>query len=124
MTKTAGELSHGDKGWIGVDFDGTLCTYDHFKGHELHNLGQPITPMVERVKRWLAEGRKVKIFTVRADDSDAIPHIQQWLIQNGLPLLDITNVKDRYMDELWDDRVVQVEPNTGRMMCPSPRGYA
>ena len=28
--------------------------------------------------------------------------------------LEITNVKDFYMIELWDDRVVQVVPNSGQ----------
>jgi hypothetical protein len=30
--------------------------------------------------------------------------------------LKITNVKDRFMVELWDDRAVQVEHNTGKVV--------
>jgi len=42
-------------GWIGVDLDGTLAHYEGFKGAQ--HIGEPISPMVERVKRWLAEGK-------------------------------------------------------------------
>ena len=40
------------QGWVGVDLDGTLATYDEWRGIE--HVGEPIAPMVERVKRWLA----------------------------------------------------------------------
>jgi hypothetical protein len=51
------------QGWIGVDLDGTLAHYDGWKGAD--HIGEPIPAMVERVKRWLAEGKTVKIFTAR-----------------------------------------------------------
>ncbi len=50
-------------GWIGVDFDGTLAHYDGWKGAA--HCGEPIAPMVERVKRWLDAGWEVRIFTAR-----------------------------------------------------------
>lgn len=50
-------------GWIGVDLDGTLAMYDGFKGPE--HIGDPVPKMLERVKKWLAEGREVRIFTAR-----------------------------------------------------------
>lgn len=59
-------MAHGS-GWIGVDLDGTLAEYSHWKG-ETH---------IGRV-------------------------------------LPITNIKDYQMIELWDDRAVQVIPNTGQ----------
>jgi hypothetical protein len=37
-----------------------------------------------------------------------------WLESVGLPRLPVTNVKDFSLIELWDDRCVRVEPNTGR----------
>lgn len=117
-------------GWIGVDLDGTLAHYDGWKG--VANIGEPVPAMMARVRRWLAEGREVRIFTARVcvqrlPDSDgsgdeARVHIEAWLEKHGLGGLPITNIKDLAMDELWDDRVVQVEPNTGRATCPSPRG--
>lgn len=117
-------------GWIGVDLDGTLAHYDGWKGTA--NIGEPVPAMLARVKRWLSEGREVRIFTARVceerlPDSDGTGHeargyIEAWLKKHGLGGLAITNVKDLAMDELWDDRVVQVEPNTGRATCPSPRG--
>ena len=35
-------------------------------------------------------------------------------------VLPVTNVKDWHMLELWDDRAVQVEPNTGRRVDGEP----
>lgn len=55
-------MSH--RGWIGVDLDGTLAHYDGWKGPAV--IGEPIPSMVERVKRWLAEGHEVRVFTARA----------------------------------------------------------
>lgn len=49
-------------GWIGVDLDGTLAVYRGWNGGEI---GEPVPAMVERVKRWLAEGQDVRIFTAR-----------------------------------------------------------
>jgi hypothetical protein len=99
------------KPWIGVDLDGTLAHYDRWRGPE--HIGEPVKPMLERVKTWLTEGRVVKIFTARAQSSINIPYIQLWLKQVGLPDLEITNVKDFGMTELWDDRCIQVVKNAG-----------
>jgi hypothetical protein len=109
------------KGWIGVDLDGTLAHYDGWKG-ELH-VGKPVQMMLERVKAWLAAGVEVRIFTARvaegegrhkADVEQIRERIQDWCEAHGLPRLKVTNVKDFQMMELWDDRAVSVEPNTGR----------
>lgn len=101
-------------GWIGVDLDGTLAVYDGWKG-ELH-IGEPVPKMVRRVKRWLAEGRVVKIFTARAHNMtrDARVVIEAWCEQHLGAILPITCVKDHNMVELWDDRCVQVVKNTGK----------
>ena len=99
--------------WIGVDFDGTLSTYDGWKG-ELY-VGYPVPRMMSRIVEWLASGTvKVKIFTARADRADQVLLVQDWLEAHGLPRLEVTNIKDRFMVELWDDRAVAVEKNTGR----------
>jgi hypothetical protein len=103
------------RGWIGVDLDGTLAHYEGWKGIE--HIGEPIPAMMERVRAWLADGRKVKIFTARVSggrDRDAVvTHIHAWCERHGLPRLDVTHEKDFAMIELWDDRCVQVETNTG-----------
>lgn len=102
------------RGWIGVDLDGTLALYDGWNGHE--HIGDPITPMVERVKRWRAAGRDVKIFTARVhgDDPAVLIVIEAWSLKHIGEVLPVTNKKDYGMIELWDDRAVQVHPNTGR----------
>src|SRR6266403_4230099 len=107
-------------GWIGVDLDGTLAVYDGWK-HETH-IGEPIGAMAFRVKKWLADGVDVRIFTARVGPAgragltadEVRSCIQDWTEKHFGVRLPVTNMKDFGMVELWDDRAVQVEPNTGR----------
>jgi len=100
-------------GWIGVDLDGTLAEY-HEWIHETH-IGKPIPLMLERVKLWLAKGIKVKIVTARIGHGEIAKNaIEDWCKKHIGIIIPITNQKDYGMIELWDDRCVQVEPNTGR----------
>lgn len=106
-------------GWIGIDLDGTLAFYDVWRGIE--HVGAPIPAMAERVREWAARGQPMKIFTARVsvpepERSAVIGHIHDWLRLHDLPVLEVTNVKDFAMIELWDDHAVQVQPNTGRRM--------
>jgi len=106
-------------GYIAVDFDRTLAVYDHYEGPD--KLGEPIPKMVKRVKKWLAEGKEVKIMTARVShfnhNTDEIQKarlaIQKWCIKHLGEPLDVTCEKDYEMIELWDDRAVGVIPNTG-----------
>jgi hypothetical protein len=120
-------------GWIGVDFDATLAVYSGFKGAGV--LGEPIPLMVERVKNWLAEGKDVRIFTARVwhpditskvteneynrrlgEAREARKEIQKWCVMYLGQELPITCEKDYGMVALYDDRAVQVIPNTGVLM--------
>jgi hypothetical protein len=117
------------QGWIGVDLDGTLAHYDGWKGE--NHVGAPVMLMAKRVRQWLREGREVRIVTARVfplinlatDISDdisgsreyrAAAFIQRWCKQHFDQILPLTCAKDFSMIELWDDRAVQVQPNTGR----------
>ena len=79
-------------GWIGVGLDGTLAQYESWVSPK--HIGPPVPKMLERVKRWIAEGREVRIFTARVSDPtqavDARRAIEAWLLNNGLPMLSIT----------------------------------
>lgn len=106
------------KGWIGVDFDGTLAHYDHWQGG--FTFGKPVKAMVEKVKQALEAGYDVKIMTARVSEPTANINlevrraIEKWLVEEaGLPVLEITCIKDYKMIELWDDRSVRVIANTG-----------
>lgn len=118
-------MSNNDinKGWIGVDLDGTLAEY-HGWVSDAH-IGPPIMAMAVRVRRWLDEGRTVKIFTARVSPiqgratstvEQIRSHIQDWTEVCFGVRLEVVCEKDFGMVELWDDRCVQVEPNTGRRM--------
>ncbi len=100
--------------WTGVDLDGTLAYYDSMSSIE--RVGEPIPKMMKLVKRMIANGIRVKIFTARATDPEQIPIIEKWFKKHGLPKLEITNVKDYYMQRLYDDRCIQVERNTGSLI--------
>jgi hypothetical protein len=70
--------------------------------------------MAERVREWLAQGREVRIFTARASVAAHARHVEAWCEMHFGVRLIVTNTKDYRMSELWDDRCVQVHPNTGQ----------
>lgn len=102
-----------EKKWIGVDLDGTLAEYHQWEA--MTYIGPPIELMVNRVKEWLNKGMTVKIFTARAVEPLAIPYIEKWCEEHIGQVLEVTNVKDLGMIELWDDRAIRVEKNTGKI---------
>ena len=95
-----------NKGWIGVDLDGTLAHYEGWKNG--HN----------RVKDWLRKGHKVKILTARVayKNQKAEVQIQEWCREHIGEVLPVTCFKDMQMIELWDDRAIRVEKNTGEII--------
>lgn len=99
--------------WIGVDLDGTLAR-QHSETQDPDKIGEPVEPMMERVRKWIADGQTVKIFTARASVPRQIALVKEWLRAHDLPDLEVTNVKDFKMLELWDDRAVQVGRNSGQ----------
>lgn len=106
-------------GWIGVDLDGTLAYYDGWRGPE--HIGKPVPAMAKRVRAWIAEGRDVRIFTARASELEQVRFIHAWCEKHFGVRLPVTNIKDFGMAELWDDRCVQVQPNTGRIVSAFTR---
>ena len=109
-------------GIIAVDLDGTLAEYNGFKGHD--HIGSPIKPMLDRVKQWLGEGRKVIIHTARAHDPKAIPPIRKWCKEHLGQELPVTDRKDPKATEFWDDRAVSVERNTGKILTKGVKDRA
>lgn len=112
--------THGEDGkkWIGFDLDGTLAEYNGWKGIE--HIGKPVKRMCNLAKALRSDGEKVKIVTARVaprqdglDSSKARKYIEQWCEQNLGFVPEITHEKDSLMEKLYDDRVVQVIPNTG-----------
>lgn len=110
--------------WIGVDFDGTLATYD---AENFPEAGEPIPFMVNVVRDLLAEGREVRIVTARASkvidpnnvtytDADCallLEPVRRFCVREfGTELL-VTSEKDFEMESWYDDRAVQVIPDVG-----------
>jgi hypothetical protein len=112
-----------DRPWIGVDLDGTLAHYDEWRGIE--HIGPPIEEMRRRVVQWLAEGQEVRILTARVGPqrqdvphtiAEITRHIEAWCLTHLGQVLRVTSQKDYCMVAFWDDRCVQVVPNTGRSL--------
>lgn len=141
--------THGIEGtpWYGFDLDGTLAEYHGWKGIE--HIGKPIKPMCDLAKRLHAEGKLVKIVTARVAPEpvrvDGVPPIMQerlvsvfdsgqndWVLKYAHTFVEewcekhlgfvpeVTHKKDPLMLWLFDDRTVQVEPNTGRILGRLP----
>jgi|SRR6185436_5113679 len=110
----------GNEAWYGVDLDGTLAVYDGWHG-PLH-IGEPVLAMLEIVKDLINKGKIVKIFTARCSEPDldlrkaGIEAIQDWTEKHLGVRLEVTNIKDYAMISLYDDRAIQVVPNTGVLM--------
>jgi len=111
-------LGHRDGGWIGVDLDGTLAKYGTYTKYP----GDPIPMMINRVRRWVNQGREVRIVTARVaplhkDRVEQLTIVHNWVKEHiGHPLEVIAN-KDPNMKVLWDDRVIQVEQDSGKRVA-------
>ena len=95
-----------------MDLDGTLAVYTGWKGIE--HIGEPVQLMSDRVKNWSRHGIVVKIVTARFNEGpEAVKIIQEWCQKHFGFTLEVTATKDFGMIELWDDRAIAVEANTG-----------
>lgn len=109
-------------GWIGIDLDGTLAYYDGW--HGATHIGDPIAPMHALVLAWLQQGRDVRIVSARVNPATtALDDIRgfkealgDWCERWFGRRLPVTCSKDLAMAVLYDDRCVQVETNTGRVI--------
>jgi hypothetical protein len=109
-----------------------------------NHIGDPVPAMLARVKAWIAEGKEVRIVTARVfpyiHGNPAFTHAysyeqtclvsgEKFQIRDMLDVvyaycgkhvgeyLPVTCAKDWKMVELWDDRAVQVIPNTGKTLA-------
>ena len=108
-------------GWVGFDLDGTLATYDGWKGWD--HIGDPIQKTVDLAKSIMDQGVEVKILTARAsavsralnnlsfEQVEAV--IQAWTEKHIGAKLSVVTEKDCNMYFFVDDSAVQVEKNTG-----------
>lgn len=99
------------RGWVGVDLDGTLATYESWPADG--SVGAPVEMMLDRVRSWLADGIDVRIFTARVSDGDPRGQrevISAWLVEH-------VGVADHERERFLDDRTV------GRSGCSDRREH-
>ena len=99
---------------IGVDLDGTLAHHDSSKPFDPEHVGEPIDKMLEQVRQWIKEGKKVIIFTARASNPKNIPAVEAWLKKHGLEGLKVTHEKTPDISIFVDDKAVGVERILGK----------
>jgi len=101
---------------IAFDLDGTLARYDGWKSIE--HIGEPITMMVNVLKRHIAQGDECIIHTARvsgdAEEANLARHyIAKWLRTHNLPDMEITCIKLKKFRLFYDDRAIAVTTNLG-----------
>jgi hypothetical protein len=99
--------------WIGCDLDGTLAMYDGRNADAAESM-QPVPEMVRKIRAHLDDGDEVVIVTARFHLGDAeVKRIQDWTEKHVGQRLPVTASKDFAMLRLYDDRVIQIVPNSG-----------
>ena len=110
---------------VAVDLDGTLASYDGKEtiDYDPSIIGPPVPKMVERVKRWLARGDKVVIFTARMHPKHGLEKIKiaeeaikTWCMWVFGRELEVTCMKDPEIREFYDDKAIGVERDTGKLI--------
>lgn len=115
--------------WIGFDLDGTIAEHDLENDYDPNVIGNPIPNMIEKLKEYLSKGIKCKILTARVSGlhnnfnkearDEAIASywvIEDWIKKHLGYILEITSSKDYNMLWFYDDRCVQVERDTGKII--------
>lgn len=130
-------------GWIGVDLDGTLAEYDGWKGpSHIGKPIEPMVARVKEWLKEGKDVRifTARVFPLGLIDKhevitpkfaitvfhehglqthrvltayESVLAIRSWCAEHLNRILPITCIKDFSMYQLWDDRAVQVETNTG-----------
>lgn len=136
-------------GWYGFDLDGTLAVYDGWKGidhigdpvvpmvqlaRRMHEAGYRIKVVTARVSprplpetrpnpyiknHWCVQDPDVQTWALESDWG-AREFVQEWCYRNLGFVPGVTHEKDYAMLQLFDDRCVQVEANTGRVLGRLP----
>ena len=72
--------------------------------------------MIDLIKAYIEADVEVRIFTARATDPVQIPVVQHFCERHIGVVLPVTNVKDFGMKLLYDDRAIQIIPNTAKTL--------
>jgi 2'-5' RNA ligase len=104
--------------WIGYDVDGSLAHWT--KGQPSFKIGNPVSALVERAKKDIADGKDVRLFTAKlSDDPKGLNRaaLEAWTYKVFGRSLPMQDVKDDLLEKFYDDRAVHVERNTGKIVA-------
>jgi hypothetical protein len=106
-----------DSDWYGFDLDGTLAVSIEGEHYDHTEIGEPVPKMIELIKKYIDEGKTVKIFTARYarrfECPEVLHAIENWCLKHIGKILEITNEKTPGLREVFDDRAISVQRNTG-----------
>ena len=97
---------------IFVGLDGTLSHQSEDASAE-DKIGDPVKPMLERVRKWIADGKSVMVFTARAETAGGMLAVRFWLDAHDLQTVGVTDKITRDADEIWSCRAVGIMLNKG-----------
>src|SRR5512136_12309 len=94
---------------IAVDLDGTLAddTIISMNDYKPDVIGEPIPMMVDRVKKWVAQGKEVVIFTARIHpqwhEEELVKNaVDKWCMKVFGRTFEVTCMKSPQFKEFWD----------------------
>lgn len=93
-----------------VDLDGTLASYDHWRGHA--HIGKPVKAVASMVRREAARGAYIIINTCRVTTAttnrlipQALESVCAWLKKNRIPYDEVWAATGKpYGHVYWDDK--------------------
>jgi hypothetical protein len=111
-----------ENGWIGIDLDGTLA--DDPPGMmrgKATDIGPPLRPMIDIVRRLVQDGWDVRVFTARVSEpthlntpvEDIVQAIWEWTEEHIGKRLPVTNIKSHGLIVFLDDRALNAIRNRG-----------
>ena len=112
--KKLNDIAARPKRTIAVDLDGTLATYDGWKGTEV--FGIPIDSIVAELRAEKAKGTRIIIHTTRINPAlnkgytaeDLVGLVKGWLDRYQIPFDEIwSGIGKPIAHEYWDDRAVK-----------------
>ena len=98
------------------DLDGTIAEYNGWDKADGHRIGNPIPAIIKVIKDLRAKGERCVIFSARATVPEARSYIEAYCLEHIGEILPMQNTKTLDIVQIWDDRAISVQHNTGKWL--------